>query len=186
MKGESSHQTGDINLAAALMACEISLTKECPVRLIESVNSKPYAAFSLAQYSTDGFNITESLMEYWSTSKGIPMDHPFALICSFIKGRPPGKLSTSDWMDYAIDYLNASGVQLPGIRMVSDISMFVERFPRLPESYILAFVANRSVCLDLYHKARRSVYMSREQSHALIDSALPAWQRNEILSRLQG
>jgi len=186
MKGESSHQTGDINLAAALMACEISLAKDCPVRNIESSNSKPYAAFSLAPYSSDGVNITESLMDYWTNSKGLPIDHPFAIICSFIKGRPQGKLSTSDWMDYAVNYLESSGVKLPGIRMISDIALFVERFPRLPESYILAFVANRSVCLDLYHKARRSIFMSRDQSHALIDTSLPAWQRNEILSRLQG
>ena len=95
-------------------------------------------------------------------------------------------MSPTEWLDYAIDYLSSQGVSLPGLRRISDIADYVAKLPTLSESYILAFVANRAVCLELYHQARRAVFMTQGQSHALIDTKLPAWQRNELLSRLQG
>jgi len=186
MKGESNIQTGDINLAAAIMACAIPLVRECPVRVIEHDGAKPYASFSLSASSNDGKHITEKLMAYWGNSEGLHNDHPFAKICSFIKARPDGRLSAGEWLDHAVDYLTAQGVALPGLRRIEDIDAFVTKFPTLVESYILAFVANRSVCLNLYHAARRAVFMRRDEASALIDSQLPVWQRNELLSRLQG
>ena len=186
MKGESNIQTGDINLASAIMACAIPLVRECPVRVIEHDGSRPYAAFSLEASSNDGKHITEKLMAYWSNAEGLHDDHPFVRICAFIKARPEGRLSVSEWLDHAVDYLALQGVALPGLRRIDDIEGFVARFPTLAESYILAFVANRSVCLNLYHAARRAVFMRRDEASALIDSQLPAWQRNELLSRLQG
>lgn len=186
MKGESTRQTGDINLAAALMACAIPLSDECPVRIIESAGFKSYATFSVTGYSADGRHVTEKLMAHWSHRQSLPADHPFSMICDFIAARPDGKMTISDWLDHAVDYLSRQGVQLPGLRSISDIPAFVARVPSLPESYILAFVANRDVCINLYHAAKRSIFQSVEQSHTLIDSKLPVWQRNELLSRLQG
>ena len=185
-QGQVSRQTGDINLAAALMACAIPLDRGCPVRVIESELQKPYASFKVGESSADGVHITEHLMLHWSRQKFLPEGHPFATICDFIKAKPEGKLSPDQWLDHAVCYLTAQGVSLPGLRSITDIDSFVVKFPQAPESYILAFVANRQVCQNLYHAARRAVYMTEGDAHTLIDSKLPAWQRNELLSRLQG
>lgn len=189
-QGQGSRQTGDINLAAALMACAIPLDAISPVRVIMSDFQRPYASFKIGESSSDGIHITETLMRYWSGEKPLPDDHPFVKISHFIKGKPEGKLTADDWLSYAVSHLSSQGVSLSGLRRISDIESFVTRFPKNPESYILAFVANRVVCQDLYHNARRSTYKSVESDgaakHTLIDSKLPTWQRNELLSRLQG
>jgi hypothetical protein len=189
-QGQGSRQTGDINLAAALMACAIPLDPLCPVKVIMSDFQRPYATFKVGESSSDGVHITEHLMLHWSNQKLLPEVSPFAAICDFIKAKPDGKLSSDDWLDHAVRYLAAQGVSLPGLRRISDIADFVAKFPKNPESYILAFVANRVVCQDLYHNARRATYQSVVQEgnarHTLIDTKLPTWQRNELLSRLQG
>jgi hypothetical protein len=184
--GKNTRQVGDINLAAALMAVGIPLDPECPVKIIDGGGEKSYASFRVCAYSDDGQHQTDACMGHWSNIEPFTPDNPFAVVCKFISGRPAGKLSAADWMDYAVDYLQSQGVQLPGLRQVSDIGSFVAAIPTAPESYVLAFVANRQTCLALYRNATRSVYMQRGDRHAVIDNTLPKWQRMEILSRLQG
>jgi hypothetical protein len=185
--GRNTRQVGDINLASALMAVGIPLDHECPVKIIDGENlARPYASFRVCDYSPDGRHQTDACMGHWSGVQPLPCDHPFAVVAEFIAGRPSGKLTADDWLDYAIDYLQSHGVSLPGLRSIANISEFVATLPTAPESYVLAFVANRQTCLALYRNATRSVYMTRDDRHAVIDSTLPKWQRNELLSRLQG
>lgn len=185
--GTSCRQTGDINLAAALMACAIPLDRNDPVRIIEADGiEKPYASFRVTEASLDGKHVTEACMDHWAKAKLLPDSHPFAVICAFLDGRPPGQMKADDWLGYAIGYLRERGIETPGLARISDIEAFVNALPTSPESYILAFVANRKTCLDLYYAGTRAVFMTRNDSHTLIDSKLPAWQRRELLSRLQG
>ena len=190
--GTSSRQTGDINLAAALMACAIPLDEHDPVRVIEAGHlGKPYGSFRVTESSADGKHTTEACMGHWSGTKPLADVHPFATICRFIEGRPPGKLTADEWLGYAIDYLRDGGIELPGLAHIEDIPAFVATLPSAPESYILAFVYNRWTCNQLYKAGRRSVFQERkhpsgEVSRTLIDSKLPEWQRRELLSRLQG
>jgi len=168
------------------MACGISLNPESPARVIESNNGHNYASFGLMPHSNDGANRTHVLMAYWSTADGLPATHPFVSVCEFIKNKPQPKMTSEDWLDYAISFLSDRGVSLPGLTRISDIAAFVEKLPAAPESYILAFVANRSVCLTLYHQAKRAIHQNIGDAHTMIDSDLPVAQRNELLSRLQG
>ena len=185
--GTSSRQTGDINLAAALMAVAIPLVENDPVRVIEAGHlGKPYGSFRVTESSADGKHTTEACMGHWSGTKPLSDTHPFAAICRFIEGRPEGYLTADDWLGYAIDYLRDRGIEIPGLARIEDISAFVAALPAAPESYILAFVANRWTCNKLYQKARRAVFQQRGDARTLIDSKLPEWQRRELLSRLQG
>jgi hypothetical protein len=184
MKGTVYRQTGDVNLAAALMACGIPLSKEMPIRLIDREGAKTYASFNLAQSSADGVNKTEALMSFWTNRRGLPPEHAFVQISQFIANKPSSQMTADDWMDYAIDSIKTDGNELPGLRTYEDIPAFVKALPRDKASYILAFVYNRRLCYMLFRKARRSIYMERNGSHAMVDINLPKWQRNEILSHL--
>jgi hypothetical protein len=187
--GQSARHTGDINLASALMAVGIPLLTHDPVRVIVSATGQ-YASWHVGEASEDGKNLTEIMMRHWSNGDALPDDHPFSLICRFTKGKPPGRLNAGEWLDYAVQYIQDLGHELPGLRGYYDIPYFVEKLPDQPQSYILAFIENRRVCLDLYHNARRATYHrsgdSDDSSHALIDANLPAWKKQELLSRLQG
>ena len=185
--GTNSRQTGDINLAAALMACAIPLNADDPVRVIDAEHlSKPYASFNVTDQSLDGKHTTEDCMLHWSRVKELSPTHPFAVICTFIQAKPHGRLSADEWLGFAIDYLRDMGIQTPGLGRLSDVELYVSKIPTTPESYILAFVANRATCNELYKAARRAVFMQRDEARTLIDSKLPEWQRKELLSRLQG
>ena len=158
--GNNATQSGDINLVSALMACAIPLKKDSPVNLISSETSeRVYARFALEAASDDGKHTSQACVDHWTGAKRL---------------------------DYAVDYLSKKGIALPGLRGISDIPSFVSALPSNPESYVLAFVANRKTCLDLFHNARRSVFMQTESGSALIDTRLSKPVRNEFLSRLQG
>lgn len=185
--GNNATQSGDINLVSALMACAIPLKKDSPVNLISSETSeRVYARFALEAASDDGKHTSQACVDHWTGAKSLIDSHPFAEICKFISGRPAPSMSIGEWLDYAVDYLSKKGITLPGMRGISDIPSFVSALPSNPESYVLAFVANRKTCLDLFHNARRSVFMQTESGSALIDTRLPKPVRNEFLSRLQG
>lgn len=187
LTGHSTRQTGDINLAAALMACAIPLDRDDPVRLIESASTQsPYASFRLAASSADGVHSTDACNGHWSGREPLPEHHPFAVVCRFIRARPAKRMSVSEWLDHAVDYLSDMGVSLPGLRTYDDIPDFIRALPTAPESYVLAFVYNRRTCLDLFRDAARAVHQSRGNAHSLIDHRLSKPLRNELLSRLQG
>jgi len=184
--GTNSTQSGDINLVSALMACAIPLIADNPLTLISSEHGGVYARFSLEVASQDGRHTSETCVSHWSGVVALPDNHPFSQICKFIRARPRSSMNESDWLDYAVDYMKERGIELPGLRNMSDIPAFVSKFPSNPESYILAFVANRKTCRDLFHTAKRSVFLESDGASVLIDAKLPKPQRDEFLSRLQG
>jgi hypothetical protein len=184
--GKSTYNTGDINLAAACMAVGIPLDPVQPVRIIESSDGHSYGSFSLGPWSEDGQESTESIMDHWSKRAGLRDDHPIVAISHFIAGRPIQKMSMTEWLEYAIDWLGERGHQVQGVASISDIPERVNPLPQSLTSYILAFVYNRQTCFHLYNDSRRAVHMSNGESHVLIDHKLPKWQRNELLSRYQG
>ena len=188
LTGQSTFQTGDVNLASALMACSIPLDRDCPVKLIESTTrDKPYGSFLVCAISEDGMEDTQALMEFWTNGGTLRDGHPLPRICEFIKAKPNGILSPDEWLDHAVDWLKARSIPLPGLRRMSDVPAFVQALPQSLESYILAFVYNRWTCFQLYNNARRAIHQSRgDQLHTLIDSRLPKHQRNELLARLEG
>ena len=186
MKGQSTAQTGDINLAAALMSCGIPLDFVCPVTLIESTTrDKPYGSFRLLPISEDGMEDTQSLMSFWDGGP-IREDHPMIDICQFIRDKPHGVLKPDEWLAHAVDWLRARGDEIPGIRKVDDIPLFTKSLPNERRSYILAFVFNRWTCLQLYNQSRRATHKQDDQRHILIDHKLNRNTRNELLARWEG
>lgn len=190
LNGATSFHTGDINLAAAIMACGIPLSPDCPVSIIESESvGRVYGSFKLLGISNDGKLETEKLMRVWQGSSELDSNHPFNQISAFIREKPFEIRNTQDVFDFAIDYLRERGIN-PAVVRLDDIPAFVAKFPTMAESYILAFVHNRETCFRLYHHARREIHQTngqgRDMRQSLIDTRLPRWQRNELLSRLQG
>ena len=186
MTGQGTCQCGDVNLTAALMSCGIPLDAVSPIVIIESEDAgKDYGSWRLAVTSEDGMEDTKSLMSFWNGGE-IRDDHPLVEISSFIRGRPIGRLSVSEWLDYAMDWLKEQGHQVPQIKSIDDIPLFTKALPDDVRSYILAFVFNRATCLRLYSNAKRSVHKSRDDRHVMIDRKLPRHQKSELLSRFEG
>ena len=184
------YHTGDINLAAALMACGVHLDPLAPVRLIESeAIGRDYASFRLFDITADGLDSTGRLMSAWSKVEPLPAHHPFEIISRFVAGKPREIRHTNDLLDYAIDWLRADGIN-PPCSSLADIPDLCRKFPQSVESYILGFVYNRETCFKLCQQARREVHQfskdGNRERQTLIDTRLPRWQRNELLSRLQG
>jgi hypothetical protein len=184
--GKSAYHTGDINLASALMACGIPLDPETPVRLIESGNGSSYGSFRVGAFSEDGQEDTMAIMHAWAGRSELRADHPVPIISEFIRAKPFGCTTSADWLGHAIDWLREREYIVHGVRCIEDIPFYVKPLPQSVASYILAYVYNRETCFRLYNEARRAVHMRDEDRHVLIDSHLPKWQRNELLSRFQG
>jgi hypothetical protein len=184
--GKSTYHTGDINLASSLMACGIPLDPDTPVRLIESGTGSSYGSFRLGAFSEDGQEDTLAIMNAWAGRSDLREGHPVPLISEFIKARPAGCNSSADWLDHAMGWLRERGHIIPGVRCIDDIPHYVKPLPQSVASYILAYVYNRETCFRLYNEARRAVHLSEGSRHVIIDSHLPKWQRNELLSRYQG
>lgn len=187
--GTATRHTGDINLAAAMMACGIPLDPTEPVAIVEHPRGR-YGSFYLCEYSDDGTQDADSLMAFWSGYGTLAADHGFSKICDFLKARPRGVHQTADVLDFAVDYLRERGFQLFGMRKLEDIPPMVNALPEGEASYILAYVWNRETCFRLYRVASRKVYYEsdagRDARRAILDARLPRWQAKEILSRLQG
>jgi len=184
-----SYQTGDINLAAAIMSCGVPLDPLDPVCQIEHPNGTKYGRYSLAPYSMDGVTDTGDLMEHWSGTKTLPESHGFSQICEFIKARPRGIQRTDDLLDFAMEYLQGLGFLLMGLRGIDSVSAYVNSHENAA-SYILAYVSNRDLCFTLYRTMTRKVYYEEgygdDIRRALLDTRLPKREARELLSRLQG
>jgi hypothetical protein len=192
LMGATARQCGDINLVAAIMSLGIPLKSGCPLTLTEGPGGKIYSSFRIEEYSLDMKIATNDLMENWSGVARIPLpaDHGFSRICQFIRSRKSGIQNSQDLLDFAVDYLRERGHELPGLRKLSDIPHFVASLPTSEASYVLAYIANREQCFQLFSKAKRDKYRTAGQGletrHALIDHKLPRWQKEELISRLQG
>lgn len=184
-----SYQTGDINLAAAVMSCGVPLDPVEPVCQISHQSGQNYGRYALLAYSMDGTTNTEDLMEHWSGHKKLPESHGFSQICEFIKARPKGIQRTSDLLDFAMEYLQGMGFILSGLRGIDSVAAYVNNHENAA-SYVLAYVSNRDLCFTLYRTMRRKVYYEEgsgdEIRRAILDTQLPKREAKELLSRLQG
>ena len=192
LTGSSARQCGDINLVAAIMAMGVPLKSDCPLTLTENEDGMIYSSFRLEEYTFDMKIATQDLMENWSgvSRNPYPATHGFSQICQFIRCRPRGIQNTQDLLDFAVDYLRQMGHELPGLRVITDIPRFVAALPTSEASYVLAYIANREQCFQLFARAKRDKYRTagegKDTRRVLIDTKLPRWQKQELLSRLQG
>jgi len=189
INGSMAAHSGDINFVAALMSQGIPLDPNTPCKVIYN-GGQSYGSYRYLPASEDGSQGAHQLIDHWSGHRILPADHGFTQVCKFIKARPRGVQRTDDLLTFAVDYLIAEGETLPGFKRLSDIPDYVRANPKSKASYILAYVWNRELCFKIYHTCAKSAYMTEESGgssmHALIDEKLPKWQRNELLSRLQG
>lgn len=188
-QGTSARHSGDINLVAALMSLGIPLDPNDPVHVVE--NSKGvYGSYSVLEYSDDGSEATETLLDHWNGTRHLPADHGFAQICRFIRARPRGIQRTPDLLDFAVDYLRQQGHALHGLRTIDDVPRYVAAAPAGEPAHVLAYVWNRELCFTLYRATSKKLFYEegsgKDTRRALIDTRLPRWQAKEILSRLQG
>jgi hypothetical protein len=183
-------QTGDINLAAAIMSCGLPLSPVEPVRLIENQrDGAKYARFTIEPFSMDGKTIADDLINHWVGRAKLPESHGFAQICAFLEERPHHIKRTPDLLDFAIDYLCSMGMEPHGIRTIRDVADYVNTHESMA-SYILAFVSNRDLCHALFINASHQRYYEAgegdERRRALLSTALPRRAASELLARLNG
>lgn len=194
INGQASFQTGDINLAAALMACGVPPSRDDPVAVIQPEHGKPYASFRVGPQTADGKDLTEHMMEAWNNRRDLGEWHGFTILSHFIKafrrGIPNGQKSTENVFGFAIDYIRDMGESSTGVAKVSDIPAFVDKDRHTAAAFILAFVWQRDDLYKTWKRARTDFYLSRGDCYAmrqaLISDNLPRWQRRELTSRLQG
>jgi len=180
---------GDINLVAAIMSLGIPLDQNEPVFIVEG-NGGNYGSYSVMEYSDDGSESIDQLLEHWQGTAPLPSDHGFSQICEFIRARPRGIQRSDELLDFAVDYLQGKGHPLPGLKRLDDVPSFVSALPTSEASHVLAYVWNRALCFDLYRVVSRRIYLEegkgKETRRALLDTRLPKWKAKEFLSRLQG
>ena len=187
--GTASRHSGDINLVSAIMSLGIPLDPIDPVHVVDNEKGV-YGSYAMMEYSDDGSEATEALIDHWNGTHPLPADHGFAQICRFIRARPRGIQRTPDLLDFAVDYLRQQGHTLPGLRTLDDVPAFIAAAPTGEPAHVLAYVWNRELCFQLYRATSKKLYYEegtgKDTRRALIDTRLPRWQAKEILSRLQG
>lgn len=188
-QGHTARHSGDINLVSALMALGIPLDPLDPVHVVEN-DKGIYGSYSVLEFSDNGEESTEALIDHWNGTHPLPADHGFSQICRFIRSRPRGIQRTSDLMDFAMDYLRQQGHALHGLRSIDQVPAYVAAAPTGEPAHVLAYVWNRELCFQLYRGTTKKVFYQegtgKDTRRALIDTRLPRWQAKEILSRLQG
>jgi len=186
--GTSGHGTGDILLAAALMAVGIPLDPLSRCAVIHKDDGKSYGRFFLLPISACGKFETLKLMAEWSAKGTLPATHPFVWILNFIARRPQGVSNVSDWLAWAHDYLAERGVSKIGLpRGLNEIPDFVAANPENLQGYVFAFVHCRALAFDEFRRAKNQVLMTgKHGGSTLIDTKLPIATRNNLLARLEG
>ena len=184
--GTSSHGTGDVNLAAAVMALGAPLDPLQPCTVIHADNGKSYGRFFLLPVSACGKYETLKLLQFWDAPRTtVPATHPFGWVMDFIQARPGDRMTADEWMDHAHDYLAGIGEIGPHPKNYAAIPDSIAKLPESLSSYLFAFVHCRALCLDLFRRAKQQVYM-RKHGSAIIDTNLPKQIRNNLIARLDG
>ena len=183
----NTYNTGDVNLASAMMAMGIPLEQQAPCKRILSDKGETYYRFHLCQNSVDGRVNAGGLSRQWGGAREAS-NPEFAAIINFIKySRARGARSPEDYLDAAIDHLREIGYDTTTTPAnVPAIAAFVNARPNAIESYIYATVANRHVCFEHIKLGRQSIMMHNGDSRASIDVDLPQKLQNELLARLEG
>jgi len=186
--GTSGHGTGDILLAAALMAVGIPLDPIGKCAVIHKDDGKSYGRFFLLPVSACGKFETLKLMGEWSVKGTLPANHPFVWILDFITARPHGCSTVSDWLNFAHVYAGQSGLPKAGLPAnVRNIPDFVARNSESLAGHLFAFVHCRGVAQEEFRHAKNQVMMTNQTGGAtIIDASLPIATRNNLLARLEG
>ena len=183
--GKTTHQTGDLNLAASLMACGVPLSQDAPVALIQPEHGKRYGSFRFGPMTADGIDSTDSMLHAWSGRGGMKPDHPFMQLMDFCKShRAAGIRDTDSLLSFAIGYLLDRQQRVDSVSMLSDIPQFIESNRLTMAGFVLAYVFNRDVLFKAFSKARTDYYFSKNGHSAMISDKLPRWQQRELASRL--
>jgi len=187
---EEIYQTGDMNLAAALMACGVPLAPDDPAVMIQPENGRRYASFRLLGRTMDGQDDTRAMMGEWNKRGELRPGHPFTAIADFLNEKrraAPGAKSGDEILGFALEYLRADGYPCHGVARVTDIPDAVNGGPDTLDCYILAFIHCREVLFGIIRDTRRTDYhLEREGRHAMISDTLPRWQKQHLTSRLNG
>ncbi len=181
-----SLNTGDVNLAAALMSMGIPLTEGDPCSLVLRDDGTSYARFHVNKLSIKGDKRTDVLMRFWKSPKSCH-DPAFSDIMNFVRlGLDRGARRCLEWLDLAHDYISdMSGGKVNMPTKIKDIPDIINTNPDASHAYILAYVYNRNHLWDIVGTARRRIMITRGDNHAMIDGHLEKWKRNEILARLE-
>jgi len=141
--------TGDINLAAALMAIGITPSDERHISLVASTNGHDYKRFHFDLISPDGKFEVYSMNAAWQAPEHFrnanPL-HPFGKIMSFISARPLGTVNQDEWLGHAANYL---GITRDAVsKLYRDLKKVCAKSPESEVSYILAFIFNREFLIS--------------------------------------
>ena len=178
---------GDINLVAAMMSVGIPLDQTRPCSLVLTDKGQNYARYHVLSCSVDNTHQTERMFTFWKDPERCN-DSDFKSIMDFVRhGRKLGASTADDWFDLAHTYLEGLESNPPHApARINDIPDFIEKNQDGLAAHIYAFAYNREHAWKLLEQARRRVMISRGTSHAMIDTHLEKWQRNELLARLEG
>lgn len=188
MKNRSeSLNTGDINLAAAVMSMGVPLCEHQKTSLVLRGGDKfgTYARFHLKLTSIKGDHSTQKLMSYWREPNRC-QDNDFAQIMNFVKkGIRSGAKLAEEWLQLAVEHVNevsGGNVNIPAT--FEALPEFIEAQPDETHSYLLAFVYNRWDLQQIIKKAQRQIMMSNGDNHVIIDGHLERWKQKELLAMI--
>lgn len=183
--GKTTHQTGDLNLAASLMACGVPLSQDAPVALIQPEHGKRYGSFRFGPMTADGIDSTDAMLHAWSGRGGLQPGHPFLQLMEFCKAhRAAGIRDTDSLLGFALGYLLERQQSVDTVARISDIPQFIASNRKTLAGFILAYVFNRDVLFKAFSKARTDYYFSKNGHSAMVSDNLPRWQQRELTSRL--
>lgn len=176
-------------MVSALMAVGIPLDPQMPCSTINPDKGRSYGRWHLLPLSADGKHETHKLNRAWSGYEALPANHPFSWLMEFIReGRSNQCRTVEDWLGFAHDHCRDLGIPSFGLpARLEQIPDLCKKLPEARQSYIFAFVHCRDLAWMIYQQERRvQVLQQRGRASSLIDVKLPQWQRNELLSRLDG
>ena len=187
MEKSNTLNCGDINLAAALMSVGTPLSEADPCSLVLRDDGRNYARFHVMPCSIDFAYQTERLMAFWRTPSECN-DAEFSAIMTFVRsGKDSGAVRSVEWFDYAHTYLEDMSACPPDApAKLDDVPDFVGKNLKGAAGHVFAFTYNRDHCWQLVQQARRRIMLTKGKAHAMIDSDLTPWKRNELLARLEG
>jgi len=178
--------TGEINFVAACMSMGFPLNDIKPGSVVMRDNGRNYVRFHLYTVNMEGVIFIDDINKWWAdprTCHNLAFSNIMEMIIAGVnKG---GISSSSDWLDFIIEYLLLKGITNHP-KSMDDIPDFIERTgEHAIESQLCSFAYNREQAFQIIKKAPRAIMMTHgKNSHARIDEHLQAWKRNELIARL--
>lgn len=189
IKGQKTHSTGDIKLAATLMSVGIPLDQNDPAKLVIKQEGGQYASFHLMPRSIDGTEDTTLLMTYWSNPSKAPKGHPIKALMAFIADAPREVHTADQWLEFAHQWLSQLNQRPPDApRKIEEIPDFVARHGDDLAGYVFSFAFNRDTCWREYLKAKESpdYLLTKGKAFTKVNHSTPKRISNELITRLNG